>query len=254
MEKGASVFSKTPNLFNKSCWDISQRAPNKILTGNRALDKHFGGGIALGQIIELIGNSGTGKTQMCLQLCLNVQIPKTAGGLEGSALFIDSRQDFHPDRLLGLALDLAKQYKHKVPEFKALEMLKKIHHVRCPNLVQLMATVLSCHRHIADHPDIKLIVIDSLAFSLRMLEDGAQRYELLLELHESMRRLQRQHELAWVVTNVLTHRCFRSQFRVVPALGEMHSHLINERIWFSGSSELHLGKSWRTSRLIKECD
>jgi len=36
-----------------------------------------------------------------LQLCLNVQIPKAAGGLEGSALFIDSRQDFHPERLLG---------------------------------------------------------------------------------------------------------------------------------------------------------
>ncbi|XP_070073759.1 DNA repair protein RAD51 homolog 3 isoform X2 [Drosophila takahashii] len=170
MEKGASVFSKTPNLFNKSCWDISQRAPNKILTGNRALDKHFGGGIALGQIIELIGNSGTGKTQMCLQLCLNVQIPKTAGGLEGSALFIDSRQDFHPDRLLGLALDLAKQYKHKVPEFKALEMLKKIHHVRCPNLVQLMATVLSCHRHIADHPDVILIVFNIYLPIMTLLE------------------------------------------------------------------------------------
>uniref|UniRef100_A0A6P4F284 DNA repair protein RAD51 homolog 3 n=1 Tax=Drosophila rhopaloa TaxID=1041015 RepID=A0A6P4F284_DRORH len=249
-----TVSSETLNLFSNSCWDISQSTTNKILTGNKALDSFFGGGISLGQVIELIGNSGSGKTQMCLQLCLNVQIPKHAGGLEGSALFIDSRQDFHPDRLLGLAQELEKQYKHKEPEFKALEMLKKIHYVRCPNVVQLMATVLSCHRHLVDHPDIKLIVIDSLAFSLRMLEDGARRYELLLELHESMRRLQRQHELAWVVTNVLTHRCIKERFHVEPALGDQHSHLINERIWFSGTSERYLGKSWRTSRLIKEAD
>ncbi|XP_017082842.1 DNA repair protein RAD51 homolog 3 [Drosophila eugracilis] len=254
MAKGPSVSSENLNIFNRSCWDISQSNSNKILTGNKALDRHFGGGISLGHIVELIGNSGTGKTQMCLQLCLNVQIPKAVGGLEGSALFIDSRQDFHPDRLLGLAQILERQYEHKVPEFKALKMLQKIYHVRCPNVVQLMATVLSCHRHLGDHPDIKLIVIDSLAFSLRMLEDGARRYELLLELHESMRRLQRQHELAWVVTNVLTHRCVKDQFRVEPALGYQHSHLINERIWFSSSSDLHLGKSWRTSRLIEESD
>ncbi|XP_017036812.1 DNA repair protein RAD51 homolog 3 [Drosophila kikkawai] len=244
--------SKTMNLFNNSCWDIAQRSTNKILTGHKGLDTHLGGGISLGQITELIGTSGTGKTQLCLQLCLNVQIPKSVGGLEGSALFIDTRQDFHPERLLGLAKDLEKRYKRRAPGFEASRMLKRVHHVRCPNAAQLMASVLSCHRHLRDHPDIKLIVIDSLAFSLRMLEDGAQRFELLLELHDSMRRLQRQHNVAWVVTNVLTHRCSRrgQKFHVVSALGILHSHLINERIWFSQSWQCYLGKSWRICRLI----
>ncbi|EDV53448.2 DNA repair protein RAD51 homolog 3 isoform X2 [Drosophila erecta] len=254
IELRPSVSHENLQVSYKSCWDISLSATNKILTGNKALDSHFGGGISLGQLVELIGNSGTGKTQMCLQLCLNVQIPKAAGGLEGSALFIDTRQDFHPDRLKGLALKLERQYAHKVPEFKAHKMLQKIYYVKCHKLDQLMATVLSCHRHLVEHPDIKLIVIDSLAFTLRMLENGAHRYEMLLELHESMRRLQRQHELAWVFTNVLTHRYVKKKFQVEPALGDLHSHLINERIWFSGSSELHLGKSWRTSRLIKESE
>ncbi|KAH8257785.1 hypothetical protein KR038_001280, partial [Drosophila bunnanda] len=239
-------------LFTNSCWDISQGSTNKILTGHKGLDTHFGGGISLGQITELIGNSGSGKTQLCLKLCLNVQIPKSVGGLEGSALFIDTRQDFHPERLLGLAKELEKRYKDKAPDFKASRMLERVHHVRCPNAAQLMSSVLSCHRHLQDHPDIKLIVIDSLAFSLRMLEYGAQRFELLLELHESMRRLQSQHSIAWVVTNVLTHRCSRNgrRFHVVPALGELHSHLINERIWFSQGWQCYLGKSWKACRLI----
>jgi len=64
MDKGPSGSSENLNIFSKSCYDISQKDPYKILTGNKALDNHFGGGIPLGYIVELIGNSGTGKTQM----------------------------------------------------------------------------------------------------------------------------------------------------------------------------------------------
>ncbi|XP_001358289.3 DNA repair protein RAD51 homolog 3 [Drosophila pseudoobscura] len=248
------LSSNNINLFNKSCLDIlrGEIQSKKIATGHKSLDRHLGGGISLRQITELVGNSGTGKTKMCLQLCLNVQIPKSAGGLEGAALFIDTRQDFHPDRLQELARDLEKEYKQRAPDFQAAKMLQNVHYVSCPNAVQLMATVLSSYRHLIAHPNIKVIVIDSLAFSLRMLDDGAQRFELLLELVESMRRLLREHEVAWVVTNVLTHRCIGDQFHVVPALGEMYSHLINERIWFSRNGHCFLGKSWKTSRLIKD--
>ncbi|XP_034661300.1 DNA repair protein RAD51 homolog 3 [Drosophila subobscura] len=251
--ENASSSSNKLNLFSNSCLDILQRdSQSRITTGHKGLDRHLGGGIALRQITELVGNSGTGKTKMCLQLCLNVQIPKSAGGLEGAALFIDTRRDFHPDRLQELAEDLERQYKHKAPDFQASKMLQNIHYVSCPDAVQLMATVLSSHRHLIAHPNIKVIVIDSLAFSLRMLEDGAQRFELLLELLQSMRRLQREHPVAWVVTNVLTHRCIGRQFHVVPALGDLYSHLINERIWFSRSGQCSLGKLWKTSRLVKD--
>ena len=32
---------------------------------------------------EVAGTSAAGKTQFCLQLCLNVQLPRKQGGLEG---------------------------------------------------------------------------------------------------------------------------------------------------------------------------
>ncbi|KAH8332798.1 hypothetical protein KR074_010895 [Drosophila pseudoananassae] len=238
------------NIFNNSVWGLTQRKPNKISTGIPGMDRHFGGGISLGHITELIGNSGTGKTQMCMNLCLSVQIPKTAGGLEGSALFIDSRQDFNPHRLLQLATALERQYAHKVPDFKAHKMLQNVHYVRCSSEVQLLASVLSCHTHLENHKNIKLIVIDSLAFTLRMLENKSKMFELLLELHESMRELQRKYKVAWVITNVLTYRVSQERFRLVPALGDLHSHLINERIWFSRSWQRYVGKTWETCRLI----
>ena len=43
------------------------------------LDVVFG----LGEVTEICGLCSTGKTQICFQLCLNVQVPKVFGGVEG---------------------------------------------------------------------------------------------------------------------------------------------------------------------------
>lgn len=59
------------------------------------LDMVFG----LGEVVEICGLAGTGKTQICFQLCLNVQIPRAFGGTEGEALFVDTHGDFQYDRV-----------------------------------------------------------------------------------------------------------------------------------------------------------
>lgn len=60
MEERSKSF-KNLNIFKTSVWDLLHREPNKISTGIKGIDQHFGGGISLGHITELIGNSGTGK-------------------------------------------------------------------------------------------------------------------------------------------------------------------------------------------------
>lgn len=40
------------------------------------------GGILSQGITEIAGESASGKTQLCMQLCLSVQLPKRHGGLE----------------------------------------------------------------------------------------------------------------------------------------------------------------------------
>ena len=56
-------------------------------TGCPILDKTFNGGIRLGQITELYGESGCGKTQLCIQLSLEVQRTFRARGQEASQFF-----------------------------------------------------------------------------------------------------------------------------------------------------------------------
>ena len=42
-------------------------------TGCPIIDKTLDGGIRLGQVTELYGESGCGKTQLCIQMSLEVQ-------------------------------------------------------------------------------------------------------------------------------------------------------------------------------------
>ena len=41
------------------------------------------GGVLSRGITEIAGESASGKTQVCLQLCLTVQLPISLGGLDG---------------------------------------------------------------------------------------------------------------------------------------------------------------------------
>lgn len=52
-----------------------------LSTGCNLLDEVLGGGFPLRGISEIAGESGCGKSQLCLQLCLSVQYPKSIGGL-----------------------------------------------------------------------------------------------------------------------------------------------------------------------------
>lgn len=75
----------------------------KISTGSKDLDTLFGGGIETQAITELFGEFGSGKTQLCHQLAVNVQLPEDKGGLGGSAIVIDTENTFRPERIIQMA-------------------------------------------------------------------------------------------------------------------------------------------------------
>lgn len=70
---------------------------NHVSTGCKSIDEILIGGIPTVGISEIYGCSGVGKTQFCLQLALNVQLPsetKTSGkGLFVIILFKNVREN-----------------------------------------------------------------------------------------------------------------------------------------------------------------
>ncbi|MFB6111147.1 MAG: DNA repair and recombination protein RadA [Halobacteriaceae archaeon] len=85
-ESGATVLERREQI-GKLTWGVPE------------VDDLLGGGVETQSITEVYGEFGSGKSQVTHQLSVNVQLPADHGGLEGSAIFIDSEDTFRPERI-----------------------------------------------------------------------------------------------------------------------------------------------------------
>jgi len=74
-----------------------------VVTFCKAVDKLLGGGISLGQVTEISGLPGTGKTQLATQLSVLARLPREFGGVEGRTLYVDAEGSFVPERAYSMA-------------------------------------------------------------------------------------------------------------------------------------------------------
>jgi RecA/RadA recombinase/intein/homing endonuclease len=78
----------------------------RITTGSKMLDSLMAGGVETQSITEFYGEFGSGKSQLCHQLAVNVQLPPERGGLNGAALYIDTENTFRTERIYQMAKHL----------------------------------------------------------------------------------------------------------------------------------------------------
>lgn len=100
-----SVSDATPVKGGISAMDIyreSQKHP-KVITFCHEVDEMLGGGVAMGEVTELCGAPGIGKTQMGIQLAVDVHLPVEFGGCGGHSVYIDTEGSFMVDRVTDIA-------------------------------------------------------------------------------------------------------------------------------------------------------
>jgi DNA repair protein RadA len=85
-ETGSTVLERREQI-GKLSWGVDE------------VDDLLGGGVETQSITEVYGEFGAGKSQVTHQLSVNVQLPTEHGGLEGSAIFVDSEDTFRPERI-----------------------------------------------------------------------------------------------------------------------------------------------------------
>ncbi|MCO5554936.1 hypothetical protein L7F22_008475 [Adiantum nelumboides] len=97
------------------------RHARKCSLGCPVLDSFLHGGIPCGSVTELVGECGSAKTQVCLQLLLSAQMPLCQGGLHASSLYIFTESYFPSKRLQQLSkgfLELGKLVLGQSPSAK----------------------------------------------------------------------------------------------------------------------------------------
>ena len=112
----AGIGEKTADKIVKAAQDLEKmgfkpadqiwqkrKGLKRLTTSSQNFDDLLAGGIETEAVTELYGEYRTGKTQLCHQLCVNVQLPYDEGGLEGCALYIDTEGTFRPERIIQMS-------------------------------------------------------------------------------------------------------------------------------------------------------
>jgi DNA repair protein RadA len=167
----------------------------RVTTGSTMLDKLLGGGIESQSITEFYGEYGSGKSQICHQLCVNAQLPSEQGGLGGAALYIDSENTFRTERIFQMAKNVGL-----IPE----EAIKNIIFAEAYTSDHQMFLLENADKVIKENR-VRLIIVDSLTSHFRseylgreMLQERQQK--LNKHMHRLI-RLSRAFNAVAVVTN-----------------------------------------------------
>ncbi|XP_008055875.1 DNA repair protein RAD51 homolog 3 [Carlito syrichta] len=229
-----------------------------IITFCSALDNILGGGIPLMKTTEICGAPGVGKTQLCMQLAVDVQIPECFGGVAGEAVFIDTEGSFMVDRVVELAtaciqhLQLiarthtGQEYQKALEDFTLENILSHIYYFRCRDYTELLAQVYLLADFLSEHSKVRLVIVDGIAFPFRHdLDDLSLRTRLLNGLAQQMISLANNHRLSVILTNQMTTKIDKNQALLVPALGESWGHAATIRLIF------HWDRKQRLATLYK---
>jgi len=167
----------------------------RLTTGSSMLDKLLGGGVESQSITEFYGEYGSGKSQICHQLCVNVQLPPEQGGLGGAALYIDTENTFRTERIFQMSKNVGLD-----PE----DALKNIIFAEAYTSDHQMFLLENSDKVIKEN-QVRLIIVDSLTSHFRSEYMGremlAERQQKLNKHMHMLIRLSRAFNAVAVVTN-----------------------------------------------------
>ena len=156
-------------------------ASRSIITCCKSIDELLLGGIPINEITEIVGLPGVGKSQLCMQVCVDARIPSMFGGVSGEAIYIDTEGSFSPTRCFDMARALVQyvlKKKRKREEngdlswYTVEDIMKGIHVFRVYNEVELNAVIHNLNKVLKKREElglpVKVIVIDSIAFHYRV--------------------------------------------------------------------------------------
>ncbi|OIV98246.1 hypothetical protein TanjilG_14835 [Lupinus angustifolius] len=245
----------------------------KCSVGCPTLNHFLNGGIPCNSITELVAESGSGKTQLCLQLALSAQLPLSHGGLSASSLYIHSEFPFPIRRLRQLSLTLRSTYPHLFRSIDPCDSVFVRGVYSADEFVQLIPII---ELHILNSKfrlPVRVIVVDSIAALFRSDfentgSDLRRRSSLFFKISGALKSLAKRYGLAVMVTNQVVDmiggacqgitgmrignlsELYSSGRQICPALGLAWANCINSRLFLSRDQAVNgIGEVYQRRRL-----
>lgn len=185
----------------------------RLSTGSKQIDELLGGGLETQTITEFYGEYGVGKSILCHQLAVNVQLPEDKGGLNGAALYIDTENTFRPEWIVRMATAIGLEPSQTAKKIIYAEAFNSDHQI----------LLLEKADKVIHENGVKLIILDSLTSHFRSEYLGremlAERQQKLNSHLHRLVRLARAFNACAVVTNQVMARPDQFFSMAVEAVG-----------------------------------
>lgn len=203
----------------------------RLTTGSKALDKLLDGGLETQTITEFYGEYGSGKSQICHQLCVNVQLPPEKGGLNGAALYIDTENTFRTERIVQMAKYLGLDPENVVKNIIYAEAYTSDHQM----------FLLENADEVIKENNVKLVIVDSLTAHFRSEYLGremlaARQQKLNKHMHRLIRLARAFNAVAVVTNQVMAKPDVFFGDAIHPIGGHIVGHTSHTRIYLRRAS------------------
>ena len=217
-----------------------RKSMKKCTTGSKKLNEILGGGIETQALTELIGEFGSGKTQICLMVSITAQLPTDKGGFGGNVAFIDTEGTFMPERVYQIATANGLDPQKVADNIYVARAYNSSH--QCLLIDRLFT--------LCPENNIKLVIVDSMISHFRGEYVGretlAERQQKLNQYLHKLIRLSEAYNIAVIVTNQVQANptaFFGDPNR--PAGGNIMAHSCTHRVYLRKGS-----KGTRIARVI----
>jgi DNA repair protein RadA len=202
------------------------------------LDALLGGGFETQAITELYGEFGSGKSQIVHQLAVNVQLPEDLGGLNGSAMYIDTENTFRPERIEQMVNGL------EIDHADVEEFLSNIHVARAHSSDHQMLLIDTMREKAAEMREsgkpVRIFIVDSLTAHFRAEYAGrgtlaARQQKLNRHMHDLFRLVDENNAVALVTNQVMSNPAVFFGDPTKPIGGNIVGHSATFRIYLRKS-------------------
>ncbi|XP_071771251.2 DNA repair protein RAD51 homolog 4 [Centroberyx gerrardi] len=216
-----------------------------LSTGNPSLDKLLDSGLYTGEITELSGGPGSGKSQVCFGVAAHISYQ-----LKQSVIYIDTAGGLSASRLLQMLQVESSNVEEQ------MEALQRIHIFRVFDIFSLLSCLynLRCgglQQASVGGGSVKAVIVDSVSAIIAPILGGKQNegMSLMIQVAGVLKTIAKDFNVATLVTNYVTRS---GSGEAQAGLGLSWSHVPRTRILLERTERpgsMHC--SLRTATLIK---
>lgn len=154
----------------------------RVSTGSEHLDNFLNGGLEKGIVNNVYGESGSGKTNLC------VQVAACVAENGGKVAYIDTEAGFSPERFLQMSNE------------EALDNIL----IRGPTTFEEQEEAVESLEETVENEDVELVIVDSAVSLYRLKVNGDNASEINNKLSgqlSQLTKIAREHNIPVLITN-----------------------------------------------------